>query len=111
MQNKVASINQSKILTQNLSREWGPIQIKEVLRVIKKLKRRKATGPDEVPPEILKEMDDEEMDDVMTLLSEWRETGCIPDEVTLAKVDFIFKKGHTKGSQKLQTHLSSQYAL
>ena len=33
--------------------------MKELNAVIKKLKRRKAPGPDEIPTEILKEMDEE----------------------------------------------------
>ena len=93
---KVASISQSEILTESLNLELGPIQKWEVLRTVKKLKRRKATGPDEVPLEILKEMNDEEMEDIMTLLNEWWESESIPDEVTLARVVLIFKKGDTK---------------
>ena len=61
--------------------------------------------------EFFKEMDDEEMDDIMTLLNEWWETECIPDEVTIARVVLIFKKGDTKDLKKLQTHLTPQYAL
>ena len=58
------------------------------MAVIKKLKRRQATGPDEVPVEIMKEMDDESLDEIVSeeLL----------DELAYARVVLIFKKGDTK---------------
>ena len=108
---KVASISQSKILTESLILELGPIQKWEVLSIVKKLKRRKATGPDEVPLEILKEMNDEEMEDIMTLLNEWWESESIPDEVTRARVVLIFKKAMQRISKTTDRSLFSIHCI
>ena len=62
-----------KIITKDLNFDIGPISRKELWRAVKKLKRRKSTGPDEVPIEILKEMNDKNIDEVLALLNSWWE--------------------------------------
>ena len=47
---------QDKIVTQDLGFNDSPITIDELRRILKKCKRRKATGPDEIPMELILEM-------------------------------------------------------
>ena len=69
--------------------------MKELNAVIKKLKRRKAPGPDEIPTEILKEMDEENREIIRELLNIWWREEEIPEEMLRARVVMIYKKGKT----------------
>ena len=62
---------------------------------IKKFKRRKAPGPDEIPMELYKEMDDECLKQLQELLNKWWKEEDIPEETLRARVVLIKKKGDT----------------
>ncbi len=47
------------------------ISFEEFNKVVKKLKRHKACGPDDVPMEVFKEMDDYQKKKVIDILNEW----------------------------------------
>ena len=57
-----------------------PPTSKEIKEVIKKLKRRKAPGPDEIPTEILKEMDDRSIEEIRRLMKTWWQKENIGEE-------------------------------
>jgi len=63
--------------------------------VLKKLKRKKAPGPDGIPNEIWKEMDYINRIYLLKLLNEWYLNETIAEEDLLAHVVLIFKKGDT----------------
>ena len=67
----------------------------EFLGVIKKLKTGKAAGPDGIPMEYLKAMDQGNAREVLDLINKWYDAGEIPNEVLMAQVVLIFKKGDT----------------
>ena len=71
----------------------GPITLYEVRKIVNKLKRRKTPGPDGIPIEFLKEMDDEALERVRALLNNWWGSEHIPEDVLRARVVLIFKKG------------------
>ena len=74
----------------------GDIHIKELRKVLKKCKWRKAPGPDEVPMEIFKEMDTESMRGVLHILNQWwSEEAIEPEEAVYARVVLLYKKGDT----------------
>lgn len=81
-----------KIVTEDLEIYTGEITIGELEMVIKKLKRRKAPGPDNIQTEFIKELDDTNKLHLLTKLNEWWE-GEIPEEMTKARVVLIHKKG------------------
>ena len=83
--------------TQNTTDNYniGEISMEELREVIKKFKKRKAPGPDEIPMEILKELDTENLEEVRQLLNEWWEKEEIPKETLQARVVMIYKKGGT----------------
>ena len=49
----------------------GEIEMWEIRAIIKKLKRRKAAGPDEIPTEVFKEMGIEGLEEVRTIMNIW----------------------------------------
>ena len=56
--------------------------MKELERVIKKLERRKAPGPDNIPTEIIKELDEADKQEILKLMIFWWENKNIdPEEV------------------------------
>ena len=59
--NKHENISTSKIVHKDLNYNTEPPSLQEIKKAIKKLKRRKATGPDEIPIELFKEMDDDKL--------------------------------------------------
>ncbi len=71
------------------------IEIWEIKAIIKKLKRRKAAGPDEIPVELLKELGEEGLWKIKNLLNEWWNGEEIPEEQMRARVVLIYKKGNT----------------
>ena len=79
----------------NAAKEYNTedITLEEIKEVVKKLKRRKAPGPDEIPAEIFKELNEECLKGILTLLNQWWTTEDIPEETLRARVVLIFKKG------------------
>jgi hypothetical protein len=70
--------------------------MKELRRVVRKFKRRNAPGPDDVPMEIFKEMDDESLEGILEILKQWWRTEQIePKETLFARVVLLYKKGDT----------------
>ena len=90
-----------------------PIREEEVSYVIKKMKRRKAPGPDQVPIELLKEMDSDNLREITSLLQEWWEKEDIPPEALQARVVLIFKKGNANdlGNFRPISLLNSMYKI
>ena len=65
----------------------------ELNNTIKKLKRRKATGPDDMPIEALKELGEEGRSIMLEIINKWwRGEDTMPIEVCRARIALIFKK-------------------
>ncbi len=71
------------------------IELWEIKGIIKKMKRRKAPGPDEVPTEVFKEMGDEGLEEISGILNDWWREEEVPEEQLRARVVLIYKKGDT----------------
>eukprot|EP00973_Karenia_brevis_P061548 8559073-Karenia_brevis.AAC.1 len=69
------------------------ITLDELNWIIRRFKRHKTPGPDEVPIEVFKEMDEEHRIKVLNILNTWWDTEKIPKEELVARVVLIFKKG------------------
>ena len=67
--------------------------MEELQAVIKKIKRRKAPGPDGIPTEILKELSEDNLQYVLDILIGWRTKEDVHEEELFARVVLIFKKG------------------
>ena len=73
----------------------APPSMEELERVIKKLKRRKAPGPDDIPTEIVKELDADNKEYILELMVKWWNEEYIEEEELQARVVLIYKKGDT----------------
>ena len=71
------------------------ITIEELKRIIKQIKRKKTPGPDEIPMELFRDMDDECLEAITTLLNQWWRQEDIPTETLKARVVLIYDKGDT----------------
>ena len=98
---------------QTLGIDVGPIRIDELMRAIRKMKRRKAPGPDQVPIELFKEMYSHNLAEILNLLNEWWEKEEVPEEILLARVVLIFKKGNANdlGNYRPISLLNSVYKI
>ena len=72
---------------------------------------KKASGPDNIPCKILKELAAELAPILTTIFQQSLETGQIPLDWTLAFVSLIFKKGEQKPPCELPTSFSHQCSL
>jgi hypothetical protein len=70
--------------------------IDELITVIKRMKRRKAPGPDLWTADILKDLDDTNRIFLYELLEQWWEIEKIPKHAQRARVASIYKKGNPK---------------
>ena len=91
--NKHKNINKEKIIKEQLEFNTAPPTIKEVKRAVRRLKRHKAPGPDEIPAEFFKELDDEGLEEIRLILETWWEKEEVPDEIMEAKIALIYNKG------------------
>ena len=60
--------------------------MKELKDILKQFKRRKSPGPDEVPMEIFKSMNELNLDEVIKILNEWWNEEYIPEEQLEARI-------------------------
>jgi hypothetical protein len=70
-----------------------PPTMNELKKAIRRLKRNKAPGPDELSVDILKELSHDNLKPLLAILLEWWEQEHIPDEALEAYIALIHKKG------------------
>ena len=75
------------------------ITLDEVQGHIKRLKKNKATGPDEIPMETFKELNAESLQIVTEMLNIWWKDEAIDQEYLTATACLIYKKGNTALSE------------
>jgi len=76
--------------------DTAPFSVEEVRSTVKKMKRNKASGPDLVPMEMFKLLDDENLQWVADILNKLWLNGECPSNVLKAFVASIYKKGDPK---------------
>ena len=65
--------------------------MKELRPTVKRIKRRKTPGPDEIPIEVFKEPGSAGLEYILNILNEWwEEKEEIPEEVCQARIALIF---------------------
>ena len=74
--------------------------MKEVKETLKKFKRHKAPGPDEIPMEFFKEITDVKLDGLLEVLNDWWKSEEVPEEQLQARIVLIFKKGDSSDLDK-----------
>ena len=64
---------------------------------MKKAKRRKAPGPDEIPLDFFKELSEDNLQKIVDQLNEWwDENTDIPDDMLRARIFLLLKDGSTR---------------
>ena len=81
-----------KIIREDTEYDTSKIKLEELKLTIKKFKRRKAPGPDEIPMEIYKELNDENLTEISKIINIWWESQELPEEQLRARVVLIYKK-------------------
>ena len=96
-QNETApKVNPPKVIQEQLHSKKGRIKLRELNQVIKRLKKDKAPGPDKTITELFKWLDTENREALLFILNLCWSEEYFPDDVMLANVASIFKKGDTK---------------
>ena len=85
-----------KITKQKQNYNLDEITYQELIAVIKKFKKGKAPGPDEVPMEIFKQMNKGNLEEILKIINKWWNEEEIPEEQLRARIVLIFKnKGNS----------------
>ena len=94
IESTIKRIQESK----NMKSAPRPITMKELLRVIKKLLRNKANGPDDIPwNEILKEANEETREFLRLVLEHINNSKMIPEQWLKANINRLYKNKGTRG--------------
>lgn len=91
----------------------GSITIEEIVSRLKRLKRRKAPGPDNIPKEVLIELDEQNLEELRKIMQLWWDMEDIPEEELRARVVLIYKKGNTSKDENYRpiSLLNSTYKI
>jgi len=90
-----------------------PFSYDELVSMIKKLKRHKAAGPDDIPIEFFKWLDEPNVNRVLNLINFWWASGAFPADKLKAHVASLYKKGDPKKQENYRpiSLLNSIYKL
>ena len=72
-----------------------PTDAQEVGSIIKTLKPKKSSGPDNISSWLIKQLSDAISEPLATLINKSMETGCMPDALKIAKIIPIYKSKET----------------
>ena len=86
-------IGRKKMTTEELGFDTTPPTKEEIRKTIRKFKNNQAPGPDEIPMDFYKILEEEALTDTVDLFKEWWEKEWVPDAIMEARVVMIFKKG------------------
>jgi len=73
--------------------DTNEISMEEIMEVRRKLKRGKAPGNDDITSDWIKDLDEENLEDIRTILNQWWKEEDWPEEMDQARVAAIYKKG------------------
>ena len=84
-----------KLVVEELGISLVRLTEEELAYAVRRPKRRKAPGPDEIPIEFFKEVNDDNRKKVLEILNLWWEEESVPEEALRARVVLIYKNGDT----------------
>ena len=70
-----------------------PPTLSDIKDIIKKFKRGKAPGPNGITTDLVKDLDDDSLDEIRKLFRSWRLKRKVPNTLTLVRVVSLYKKG------------------
>ena len=76
--------------------DWNtdPITMTEIRQIVKRFKKSKAPGPDDITTDLIKELTEENLEEVLDLINECWTAGAIPENMLTARVASLYKKGN-----------------
>ena len=86
----------------------GLMTLEEIKETVRKLKRGKVRGPDGIPMDVFKEMDEDGLRVILDTLNEWWEEENMEEEMLRARIILIFKKGDTSKLQLFENRQQLQ---
>ena len=86
-------ISNKIIVQQHEGYNLGEFSMQDLQEAIRKLKRRKAPGPDDITTEAFKEMSEDNLEEIRSIINQWWEADHIPEDICRARVVLLFKKG------------------
>ena len=112
-QRLIESISSERLVTNDLRMNLNDIAPSELREAIHKLKRGKAAGPDGLPLDIFKELDETGHQLILDLLNKWWNGQDIAPDILQAQVVLIYKKGNKAdlGNYRPISLLNSLYKL
>ena len=94
----------------NEEQEAADLTEEEFVDAVRRLKRGKATGPDGIPVEFFKNLNEEGLNVILDILNDCWKNEVLPDEMELAELVTLYKKGlpffkgYLKANQFGQNH-------
>jgi hypothetical protein len=82
-----------KIVLDDLQTKTCEFNLQDPIMAIRKMKRRKTPGPDDVPIEFFKELQEPALYEILDLINYWYTEKHVPRDVLKARVVLIFKNG------------------
>ena len=112
-QRLIESISSERLVTNDLRMNLNDIAPSELREAIHKLKRGKAAGPDGLPLDISKELDETGHQLILDLLNKWWNGQDIAPDILQAQVVLIYKKSNKAdlGNYRPISLLNSLYKL
>ena len=101
MAKRADELRQNQIVENDGLYNVDEIQMQELNEALKKFKRRKSPGPDEIAMELYKELNSDNRRKLLLLINDWWTNENMTAEVCKARVVMIFKKGD---SSKLENY-------
>ena len=84
-----------------------PLLMQDLKQVLECFKKGKTPGPDDITTDLLKDIDNDDLlEKMLKLINEWWISGDIPDEITLARVVSLYKKGHPENQENYRQSVS-----
>ena len=82
-----------KVKYQSSTLNIGKITMPELMATIKKFKRGKTPGPDDISTDFIKDLGYEGRGALLSTLNDWWSSGTLPKDLTLARLFSLYKKG------------------
>ncbi|MCS5642106.1 MAG: reverse transcriptase family protein, partial [Dehalococcoidia bacterium] len=113
LHDNVKEFRTNKLFEETADIKTGDYSMKEIKTALKKMKKNKAPGPDEIPVDLIKCMDEGNLQIILEMINKWRRAGALPESLTQADVVTIFKKGDVEnpGNYRPIALLQSLYKI
>ena len=86
-------LKKRKERNKHLKYNTDKVTFEEMKEIQKRLKRNKAPGPDDITTDFIKDLEEDNLEELRTLINDWWEAGKVPHDILCARVASLYKKG------------------